>query len=137
MKPNLHLEWWTFEESQGNYVKAAEIPENMDQVNTKMLQIAYRRINLERRRGDLDKACSLYEQYIESSKNKTISNNISVKYARFLCKIKNDLDKAIEILIKVINLKIPTHANKILNFFLQLSGHRKGQRQSETIPPAD
>ncbi|CAK9813254.1 Pre-mRNA-processing factor 39 [Anthophora quadrimaculata] len=74
-KPNLHLQWATFEE-------------------------AYRRINLERRRGDLDKACTLYENYITNSKNRTIANNIVVKYARFLCKVKDDVDKAIKVLLK-------------------------------------
>ncbi|XP_014218545.1 pre-mRNA-processing factor 39 isoform X2 [Copidosoma floridanum] len=99
-KPNLHLQWATFEESLGHYDKAASILENIDDVIPNMLQIAYRRINLERRRGDLDKTCSLYEHYINNSKNRTISNNIVVKYARFLCKIKNDTDKAVKVLLR-------------------------------------
>lgn len=100
-KPNLHLQWATFEESQGNFEKAGEILENVDSVLPNMLQIAYRRINLERRRGDLEKACTLYESYIANSKNRTIANNIAVKYARFLCKVKNDTDKAVKVLLKV------------------------------------
>ncbi|XP_076226200.1 pre-mRNA processing factor 39 [Nomia melanderi] len=99
-KPNLHLQWATFEEGQGNFEKAASILENIDNVLPNMLQVAYRRINLERRRGDLDKACILYENYISNSKNRTIANNIAVKYARFLCKVKNDVDKAIKVLLK-------------------------------------
>ncbi|KAK9294681.1 hypothetical protein QLX08_010798 [Tetragonisca angustula] len=99
-KPNLHLQWATFEEGQGNFEKAANILENIDNVIPNMLQVAYRRINLERRRGDLDKACTLYENYISNSKNRTIANNIVVKYARFLCKVKNDVDKAIKVLLK-------------------------------------
>ncbi|XP_015440277.1 PREDICTED: pre-mRNA-processing factor 39 isoform X1 [Dufourea novaeangliae] len=99
-KPNLHLQWATFEEGQGNFEKAASILENIDNVLPNMLQVAYRRINLERRRGDLDKACTLYESYISNSKNRTIANNIAVKYARFLCKVKNDVDKAIKVLLK-------------------------------------
>ncbi|XP_033299623.1 pre-mRNA-processing factor 39 [Bombus bifarius] len=99
-KPNLHLQWATFEEGQGNFEKAANILENIDNVIPNMLQVAYRRINLERRRGDLDKACTLYENYISNSKNRTIANNIVVKYARFLCKVKSDVDKAIKVLLK-------------------------------------
>ncbi|XP_051166626.1 pre-mRNA-processing factor 39 [Leptopilina boulardi] len=99
-KPNLHLQWATFEESKGNFEKAAEILENFDNVLPNMLQIAYRRINLERRRGDLEKACTLYDNYIANSKNRTIANNIAVKYARFLCKVKNDTDKAVKVLLK-------------------------------------
>ncbi|XP_015187611.1 PREDICTED: pre-mRNA-processing factor 39-like [Polistes dominula] len=99
-KPNLHLQWATFEEGQGNFEKAAIILENIDNVLPNMLQIAYRRINLERRRNDLEQACTLYENYISNSKNRTIANNIAVKYARFLCKVKNDVDKAIKVLLK-------------------------------------
>ncbi|XP_025073800.1 pre-mRNA-processing factor 39 [Pogonomyrmex barbatus] len=99
-KPNLHLQWAIFEEGQDNFEKAATILENIDNVLPNMLQVAYRRINLERRRGDLEKACTLYENYISNSKNRTIANNIAVKYARFLCKVKNDVDKAIKVLMK-------------------------------------
>ncbi|KAK0164786.1 hypothetical protein PV328_003362 [Microctonus aethiopoides] len=99
-KPNLHLQWATFEEGQGNFDKAASILENIDNVMPNMLQIAYRRINLERRRNDLEQACVLYENYISNSKNRTIANNIAVKYARFLCKFKNDIDKAVKVLLK-------------------------------------
>lgn len=99
-KPNLHLQWATFEEGRNCFDKAATILENIDKVIPNMLQIAYRRINLERRRGDLDKACTLYENYISNSKNRTIANNIVVKYARFLCKFRNDIDKAVKVLLK-------------------------------------
>lgn len=95
------MQWAIFEEGQDNFEKAAAILENIDSVLPNMLQVAYRRINLERRRGDLDKACTLYENYISNSKNRTIANNIAVKYARFLCKVKNDVDKAIKVLMKV------------------------------------
>ncbi|KYM79991.1 Pre-mRNA-processing factor 39 [Atta colombica] len=99
-KPNLHLQWAIFEEGQDNFETAATILENIDNVLPNMLQVAYRRINLERRRGDLEKACILYENYITNSKNRTIANNIAVKYARFLCKVKDDVDKAIKVLMK-------------------------------------
>jgi pre-mRNA-processing factor 39 len=115
-KPNLHLQWATFEESMGNFDKAAGILENIDGIIPNMLQIAYRRINLERRRNDLDKSCVLYESYITNSKNRTIANNIVVKYARFLCKIKNDTDKAVKVLLKV-NIFINA---SIKNYFLYL-----------------
>lgn len=116
-KPNLHLQWATFEESQGSFEKAAEILENIDNVLPNMLQIAYRRINLERRRSDLEKACTLYESYIVNSKNRTIANNIAVKYARFLCKVKNDTDKAVKVLLKVRMTKIILQFNFELTFY--------------------
>lgn len=101
-KPNLHLHWAVFEESLQNYDKASEILSNLEKLVPNMLQVAYRRINLERRRNNLEKVCALYEHYITSSKNKVIANNMAIKYARFCWKIKGDVEKAIMILNKAV-----------------------------------
>ncbi|KAL1379257.1 hypothetical protein pipiens_015029 [Culex pipiens pipiens] len=93
-KPSLHLMWSAFEESQDNIPKAAEILANLEKVCPNLMQIAYRRINLERRRGDHDKCVQLYQSYLAQAKSKTIAGNIAIKYARFLNKIKKDLDQA-------------------------------------------
>lgn len=97
-KPSLHLQWAMFEEGATNFNRAAEILVNLEKFVPNVLQIAYRRINLERRRGDNDKCSQLYEHYISNSKNKLISSNISIKYARFMLKILNNCEKANEIL---------------------------------------
>lgn len=86
--------WSAFEESQGNVSKAAEILANLEKVCPNLMQIAYRRINLERRRGDHDKCIQLYQTYLTQAKSKTIAGNVAIKYARFLNKIKKDLDTA-------------------------------------------
>lgn len=141
-KPNLHMQWATFEESQNDYDRAASILENIDTVIPNMLQVAYRRINLERRRGDLETTCTLYEHYISTSKNRTIANNIVVKYARFLCKIKNETDRAVKVLLKVkalateclctfIRSRLIVRPLLIIFFF---SGYGKRQRQSTIVP---
>lgn len=101
-KPNLHLHWAVFEESQKNYDKAAEILTNLEKLVPNMLQVAYRRINLERRRNDLNKVAELYEHYINTSKSKVIANNMAIKYARFSWKILGDTDRAISILNKAV-----------------------------------
>nr|CAI5817395.1 unnamed protein product [Callosobruchus analis] len=85
-KPNLHLQWAMFEEGIGNPGRAAEILVNLEKSVPNVLQIAYRRINLERRRGDFDKCTQLYEHYINTSKNKMISSNIAIKFSRFCFK---------------------------------------------------
>lgn len=97
-KPNLHLQWATFEETIKNHNKAAEILANLDKCVPNILQVAYRRINLERRRNDYEKCCQLYEHYINNSKNKLISSNLAVKYSRFALKILKDEEKAVSIL---------------------------------------
>lgn len=97
-KPCLHLMWSAFEECQNNFDKAAEILQNLENVCPNLLQVAYRRINLERRRGDLEKCKELYEHYISTAKNKNISGSLAIKYARFLHKICNNLDEGYEVL---------------------------------------
>jgi len=91
-KPSLHLMWAAFEECQLNFDAAAEVLERIEQRCPNLLQLAYRRINVERRRGALDKCRELYKHYIESTKNKGIAGSLAIKYARFLNKICNDLD---------------------------------------------
>lgn len=97
-KPSLHLQWAMFEESIKNYNKSAEILVNLEKSVPNLLQVAYRRINLERRRGDYDKCSQLYEHYINNSKNKVISSNLAIKYARFCLKLLDNFEKAFEVL---------------------------------------
>ncbi|PSN56889.1 hypothetical protein C0J52_00685 [Blattella germanica] len=101
-KPNLHLHWAVFEESHKNYDKASEILNNLEKLVPNMLQVAYRRINLERRCSNMEKVCSLYEHYISNTKNKVISNNMAIKYARFCWKVKGDVERAISILNRAV-----------------------------------
>nr|CAD7429748.1 unnamed protein product [Timema monikensis] len=77
-KPSLHLHWAVYEESHKNYDKASDILTNLEKVVPNMLQVAYRLINLERRRGNFEKVCELYEHYITNSKNKVIANNLAI-----------------------------------------------------------
>ncbi|XP_022920714.1 pre-mRNA-processing factor 39 [Onthophagus taurus] len=114
-KPTLHLQWAMFEESIKNFNKSAEILVNIEKSVPNLLQIAYRRINLERRRGDYEKCSQLYEHYITNSKNKVISTNLAIKYARFALKILNNLDKAFE----VINMALSKDPNNS-RLYLQL-----------------
>ncbi|XP_046971445.1 pre-mRNA-processing factor 39 isoform X2 [Vanessa cardui] len=89
-KPELHMHWAQFEEAQGNASRAAEILERIEKTCPSLVQIQYRRINLERRRGDYDKCIQLYEAYISSAKNKSVASAMAIKYARFLFHVKQD-----------------------------------------------
>lgn len=71
-----------------NWEQAAGILESLEKHMPGLLQLAYRRINLERRRGDFEKASSLYDTYITSFKNQTISTNLAIKHARFCWKVR-------------------------------------------------
>ncbi|XP_069360558.1 pre-mRNA-processing factor 39 isoform X2 [Maniola hyperantus] len=89
-KPELHLHWAHFEEAQGNLSKAADILDRIEKTCPHLVQIQYRRINLERRRGDYEKCIQLYENYISSAKSKAVASALAVKYARFLFHVKQD-----------------------------------------------
>lgn len=97
-KPSLHLMWSAFEECQSNFDKAAEILVNLENRVPNLLQVAYRRINIERRRGDNEKCKALYEHYITTAKNKNIAGSLAIKYARFLNKICHDLEAGLKVL---------------------------------------
>lgn len=98
-KPSLHLQWAIFEETVGSINRAAEILVNLEKQVPNVLQVAYRRINLERRRADFEKCQQLFEHYVTNSKNKMISSNISIKYSRFCLRVLKDFDKAHEVLL--------------------------------------
>lgn len=97
-KPSLLMMWAAFEETHGDYEKASEILVNLDKLHPNLLQVAYFRINLERRRGNLEKCVQLYEQHIAASKNKNITASLCIKYARFLCKNNRDFEGAMKVL---------------------------------------
>ncbi|VVD01542.1 unnamed protein product, partial [Leptidea sinapis] len=97
-KPELHLLWAHFEEAHDNAAKASDILEKIEKTCPNMLQIQYRRVNLERRRGDYDKCIQLYEGYIAATKNKAIASALAIKYARFLFHARRDPPAARKVL---------------------------------------
>ncbi|KAF5298736.1 hypothetical protein FQR65_LT09605 [Abscondita terminalis] len=120
-KPNLHMQWAIFEESIQNHNRAAEILVNLEKSVPNLLQVANRRINLERRRGDHEKCCQLFEHYINNTKNKVVSSNLAIKFARFQLKVLKNIDKSMEIINNAIT-KDPSNARlylQLIDFTLQ------------------
>lgn len=75
----------------GNSLKAAQILEDLEKLCPGVLVIMSRRINIIRRRGEYDKVCTYYEQYLaENAEKKEICSSLSIKYARFCCKVRHD-----------------------------------------------
>lgn len=128
-KPSLHLLWSAFEEQLGNLNKAAEILSNLDKTCPNLMQVAYRRINLERRRSDFDKCSQLYEHYIANTKNKTNASSFAIKYARFCHKIKHDINGAMLILQTALD-KDPNNARIVLQMIdLALQRHTVDEKE--------
>ncbi|XP_072391005.1 pre-mRNA-processing factor 39-like isoform X1 [Diabrotica undecimpunctata] len=130
-KPNLHLQWAIFEEGVDNVSRAAEILVNLEKSVPNVLQIAYRRINLERRRGDNEKCCQLFEHYISSTKNKIIASSISIKYSRFAFFIMKDVEKAQTILKSAI-AKDPNNPRLYLQL-VDLTLHKGDATENDII----
>lgn len=134
-KPSLHLLWSAFEEQQSNLSKAAEILTNLDKTCPNLMQVAYRRINLERRRGDYEKCSQLYEHYIAATKNKATAGSIAIKYARFCHKIKGDINGAMVILQQALE-KDPNNARLVLQM-IDLALQRKTVDDKEVVKIMD
>lgn len=72
----------------GQYDKAAQILDMLDSVSPDKKLIIQRRINLERRRNCNDRVCELYEHYISTANSSLTSILLTVKYARFVWKVR-------------------------------------------------
>lgn len=72
----------------GQYDKAAQILDMLDSVSPDKKLIIQRRINLERRRNRYDRVCELYEHYISTANSSLTSILLTVKYARFVWKVR-------------------------------------------------
>lgn len=134
-KPSLHLLWSAFEEQLGNFNKAAEILANLDKTCPNLLQVAYRRINLERRRGELEKCAQLYEHYMANTKNKVTAGSFAIKYARFCHKIRGDVDNAMAILKSAFE-KDPSNARIVLQM-IDLALQRPTVDEHEVVQMMD
>lgn len=134
-KPNLHLLWSAFEEQLDNFSKAADILTNLDKTCPNLMQVAYRRINLERRRGELDKCAQLYEHYMVNTKNKVTAGCFAIKYARFCHKIKGDLNESMKILKSALE-KDPSNTRVVLQM-IDLALQRPQVNEEEVIQIMD
>lgn len=134
-KPKLHLMWSAFEELHDNSNKAADILSNVEKVCPNVIQVAYRRINLERRRGDLNKCSQLYEHYITNSKNKNTAGSFAIKYARFCHKIKGQLDTGLNVL-RAASEKDPSNTRVVLQL-IDMALQRDKINEEEVIKMMD
>lgn len=134
-KPSLLMMWAAFEETHGNYDKASDILQKLDHLHPNLLQVAYFRINLERRLGNFKKCIQLYEQHIAASKNKNITASLSIKYARFLNKITKDFNAAMKVLKEAL-AKDPTNTRIALQV-IDLALQRDAVDEKEILEVVD
>lgn len=96
-KIEIHSRWAAWEEQCGEVEEAANILETLEKAHPGLLSVLLSRVNLERRRGRVETACSLYEAAIKGAKTGTASD-LAVKYSRFLRLAQGDYTKAAQVL---------------------------------------
>ncbi|XP_065833259.1 pre-mRNA-processing factor 39-like isoform X2 [Oscarella lobularis] len=98
-KPSIHLTWALYEEAAGNADEACQVLTNMLEAFPRSVTGTMQLINLERRRGNKDKAASLYEKAIDlAAQSPEDGSFLSVQYANFLAKVMGDRAKGKEVL---------------------------------------
>jgi len=97
-KVDLHEKWAAFEECKGDSEAASKILENLEKAHPELISLILRRINLERRRGNNERACELYEAAIKAAPNKSVASDLSVKYARYLRLHQRNINKAAQVI---------------------------------------
>ena len=74
----------------------------MEKQHPQLMNIQLRRINLERRRGNIEEVHALYKHCIKEAKTVSVASELSIKYARFLrlspAPVNYDSDGAIEVI---------------------------------------
>lgn len=101
-KVEVHLAWAAFEEQQQNFEACSEILKNLEKQHPQLMSIQLRRINLERRRDNIEEVHRLYKHCIKEAKSASVSSELSIKYARFLRLSPAPVNYNIEGAIKII-----------------------------------
>ena len=61
---------------------------NLEQTVPGLIMAAMRRVSIERRRGNSDAVDAQYRKYIDDADSVEVRNFYSIKYARYLAKVK-------------------------------------------------
>jgi len=115
-KVDVHLSWAAYEEEKGQTEQARVILENLQKKHPELMSVNLRRINLERRAGNVEQVHELYKSCISKAKSPSAKAELSVKYSRFLRLIVNDNATASSVLQSILDNTDGTNAK----IFMQL-----------------
>lgn len=101
-KMDIHMDYASFEEKQGEFGRALEILEGISAKHPDVLNIKLRIINLHRRRNEDEKVRELYKDAIKNAKS-VQKTELIVKFARYLRLVTNDTEAAAAIVENAIN----------------------------------
>ncbi|XP_073514680.1 pre-mRNA-processing factor 39-like isoform X2 [Phyllobates terribilis] len=102
LKFTLHHQWAFFEEKHGELDSARAILHNLENVLPGVVLVRLRRVNFERRNGNLQEAERLLREAVQISGRPGVAAFYTVKLARLLLKLKKDPEKARDLLMEAL-----------------------------------
>ncbi|XP_070692627.1 pre-mRNA-processing factor 39 [Pempheris klunzingeri] len=122
-KPNIHMQWSTFEERHGDLTEARRVLEALEKTLPGLAVVRLRRAALERRAGQLDQSEALLQEAVAESKEKpTLHAFYSIKLARLLLKLGRNPSRARRVLQEALEIS-PDNDKLHLNLLeLEVSG---------------
>ncbi|XP_020491477.1 pre-mRNA-processing factor 39 isoform X1 [Labrus bergylta] len=122
-RPNIHMQWATFEERHGDLTEARRVLEALEKTLPGLAVVRLRRAALERRDGQLDQSEALLQEAVaESKENPTLHAFYSIKLARLLLKVGRNPSRARGILQDALEIS-PDNDKLHLNLLeLEVSG---------------
>ncbi|XP_034037762.1 pre-mRNA-processing factor 39 isoform X2 [Thalassophryne amazonica] len=122
-KPNIHMQWATFEERHGHLTEARRVLETLEKSLPGLAVVRLRRVALERRAGQLDQAEALLWEVVTESKEKPMLHAFySIKLARLLLKLGRNTTRARRVLEEALEIS-PDNEKLHLNLLeLEVSG---------------
>jgi len=101
---DLHEKWAEFEERQGDFEAAGTIYENLMLAHPLLVGLRMKRINVERRKGNYENVCNLFESAIKDANDKSVASDLSIKFARYLRLQKENRVKASKVISDAIEM---------------------------------
>uniref|UniRef100_A0A3Q3W5F2 Uncharacterized protein n=1 Tax=Mola mola TaxID=94237 RepID=A0A3Q3W5F2_MOLML len=122
-KPNIHMQWATFEERHGDLTEARRVLEALEKTLPGLAVVRLRRAALERRAGQLDQSEALLMEAVAESKQKpTLHAFYSIKLARLVLKLGRNPSRARRVLQEALEIS-PNNDKLHMNLFeLEVSG---------------
>ncbi|XP_017263738.1 pre-mRNA-processing factor 39 isoform X2 [Kryptolebias marmoratus] len=122
-KPNIHMQWATFEERHGDLTEARRVLEALEKSLPGLAVVRLHRAALERRAGQLEQSEALLTEAVAESKEKpTLHAFYSIKLARLLLKVGRNPSQARSVLQEALEIS-PDNDKLHLNLLeLEASG---------------
>ncbi|XP_034399828.1 pre-mRNA-processing factor 39 isoform X1 [Cyclopterus lumpus] len=136
-KPNIHMQWATFEERHGDLTEARRVLEALEKTLPGLAVVRLRRSALERRAGQLDQSEALLHEAVNESKEKpTLHAFYSIKLARLLLKVGRNPSRARRVLQEALEIS-PDNDKLHLNLLeLEVSGDPSAEAVQECVTRA-